>query len=37
MKDWGKVLLVTGIICLCKFIDWLEHRQERSLAFDQDW
>ena len=30
MKDWGKVLLVTGVIWLCKFIDWLEHREQRS-------
>jgi hypothetical protein len=37
MKGWGKAFVVTGIIWLCKFIDWLERREQRSLAFGQDW
>jgi hypothetical protein len=37
MKEWGTTFLVRGIIGLCKFIDWLERREQRSPAFDQDW
>jgi hypothetical protein len=34
MRDLLKVLLIKGIILLCKFIDW---REQRYPAFEQDW
>ena len=37
MRDLFKALVITGIICLCKFIDWREPREQRHLAFEQDW
>jgi hypothetical protein len=37
MKDLFRVLLIKGIVWLCRFIDWRERREERYLAFEQDW
>ena len=40
MRDLLKVLLIKGIILLCKFIDWREQREQREQrypAFEQDW
>jgi hypothetical protein len=36
MRDLFKALLITGIIWLCKFIDWRERREQQYLAFEQD-
>ncbi len=37
MKSLFKSLVVMGIVWLCRFIDWRERREQRSLAFSQDW
>ena len=37
MRDLLKVLLIKGIIFLCKFIDWRERWEQRYPAFEQDW
>ena len=37
MGDLLKVLLIKGIILLCKFIDWREQWEQRYPAFEQDW
>ncbi len=37
MRDLLKLLLIKGIILLCKFIDWREQREQRYPAFEQDW
>ena len=37
MKKFLRALMVKGIIWLCRFIDWRERREQRHLAFGQDW
>ena len=37
MRDLLMVLLIKGIILLCKFIDWRERWEQRYPAFEQDW
>ncbi len=37
MRDLLNVLLITGVILLCQFIDWREQREQRYPAFEQDW
>ena len=37
MRDLIRMLLITGVILLCKFIDWREQGEQRYPAFEQDW
>jgi len=37
MKAMKGMLLIKGIILLCKFIDWREQREQRYPALEQDW
>jgi len=37
MRDLFKVLVIKVIVWLCRFIDWQERREQRYLAFEQDW
>lgn len=37
MKSLFKSLLIIGVYWLCKFIDWRERREQRYLAFSQEW
>jgi hypothetical protein len=37
MRDLLKMLLIKGIILLCKFIDWRERCEQRYPALEQDW
>jgi hypothetical protein len=36
MRELIRVLLIMGVILLCKFIDWREQGEPRYLAFEQD-
>jgi hypothetical protein len=31
------MIVIKGIVWLCRFIDWRERREGRYLAFEQDW
>ncbi len=37
MRKFIRAILVMGIYWLCKFVDWRERREQRYLAFEQDW
>ncbi len=37
MRDVLTVLLIKGIILLCKFIDWREQCEQRYPLLEQDW
>ena len=37
MRDLFRVLVIRGIIWVCKFIDWREQREQRYPAFEPDW
>jgi hypothetical protein len=37
MRDLIRMLVIKGIVWLCRFIDWRERREMRHLALEQDW
>jgi hypothetical protein len=37
MRDLIRMLVIKGIVWLCRFMDWREQREQRYLAFSQEW